>query len=245
MRVDELLEVQEPAGTLSLLGPGTAEPCAFDPEAEGVLAQEPTEEGVELALEALGTTIEVPPGATAGRLAAARGRDDLVRLRLSRLLEALGEVPSPPASLRVHERGHALAQMLGGSISRGARLLSGRYIPGRALELGCVVVSPRGVAVVDIAPGDRCAGRARETLRRANALRGFLDGTPWSEVPVLAAVCSLGGSEAETDGAPPVVLDRLWLGDKVQLTSWLMGDGPLDAAACRALGAFLDAELPG
>ncbi len=245
MRVDELLEVQEQAGSLSLLGLGAAEPHPYDREAEGILAQEPTEEGVELALEALGTTIEEPLGATAGRLAAARGRDDVVRQRLGRLLEALGEVPAPSSPLRVHERGHALAHMLGGSISRGARLLSGRYLPNRTLELGCVVVSPRGVAVVDIAPGDRCAGRARETLRRANALRAFLEDTRWSQVPVLAAVCSLGGPEAEAASAPPLVLDRLWLGDKAQLTLWLMGDGPLDGAACRALGAFLDAELPG
>ncbi|GEM_PF-3188314 len=182
-----------------------------------------------------------------GRLAAAQGRDQLVQLRLSNLLAVLGAQPSAPQPLRVYERGHSLARLLAPAIAQGAVLLSGRYLPGRAVALGCVVVAPRGVVVVDVVPGGRCAGRAREALRRAMALRSWWEGAHWSEIPVLAAVCSLEeglDGDIGPGGALPVVLDRLWLGTTASLSSWLMADGPLSAATCQAVGAFLDAQLP-
>lgn len=176
-----------------------------------------------------------------GRPGQAHSREDVVRLRLGNLMAVLGWLRTRPSSLQAEEQDLSASSLLGEGVCRGAVSLRGRYVPGKAVALGCLVVAARGVVVVDIAPEGRCAEQARAALRHARALRSWLSGTDWSDVPVLAALCSLGRPEVLRPR--PVVLDRLWLGPIASLGSWLMGGGPLDIGSCEALGAFLEEHL--
>jgi hypothetical protein len=90
--------------------------------------------------------------------------------------------------------------------------------------------------------GARRSGPVRETLCRSRALRSWLAGTRWAEVPVLAAVCSAAvlGPTAN----PPKVLGGLWLGPANELPAWLGSGRSLDGTTCGALAYFLASELP-
>ncbi|MGC8628548.1 MAG: hypothetical protein ACP5VR_13565 [Acidimicrobiales bacterium] len=171
----------------------------------------------------------------------ARSREDVVRVRLGNLMAMLGWSRTWPSAVLPQEQGLSACSLLLENICCGAVVLRGRYVPGRAVPLGCVMVGARGVVVVDIAPDGRCADKVRAALRHARALASWLSGTDWSGVPVLAAVCSLEGLEVMS--SRPVVLDRLWLGPVTSLGPWLMSGGPLGAGRFEALGAFLEERL--
>jgi len=95
--------------------------------------------------------------------------------------------------------------------------------------------------------GGQASGRRRRSavvraaLRRAHALRSWLENAPWAGTPVLAAVCCL-----PMIGAPPlapVLIDGLWLGPIERLAPWLAGGADLSPTARVALGQYLAAAL--
>jgi hypothetical protein len=95
--------------------------------------------------------------------------------------------------------------------------------------------------------GDRRSGLVREILRRGNALRSWLDETPWGDVPVYAAACSaplMGPMQKPPLMLEGMTLNGLWLGAVNQLPEWLALGGGLDHEARAALGNYLAAELP-
>lgn len=91
-------------------------------------------------------------------------------------------------------------------------------------------------------PTVRRPGPVRETLCRSRAMRSWLAGTRWAEVPVLAAVCSAAvlGPTAN----PARALGGLWLGPANELPAWLATGRSLDGTTCGALAYFLASELP-
>jgi hypothetical protein len=91
--------------------------------------------------------------------------------------------------------------------------------------------------------GARRPGPVRETLCRSRAMRSWLAGTRWAEVPVLAAVCSAAvlGPTAN----PARALGGLWLGPANELPAWLASGRSLDGTTGGALAYFLASELPG
>jgi len=88
----------------------------------------------------------------------------------------------------------------------------------------------------------RRPGLVRETLRRRYALRFWLAGTGWAEVPVRAAVCA--AAVLGPTAGPPLILDGLWLGPADRLPAWLASGSALGSETRAALARFLDAELP-
>ena len=132
----------------------------------------------------------------------------------------------------------------------GSPVLHGLVLPGRSQPLEHLVVAPRGLVVVcpvllsPVGPmreqeahgplqRTQCGPRpasprsdaVRATLRRANALRHWLEETATTGASqlagggpaVLAAVCT----QPVPAGPVPVVIDDLWLGSLERLPAWL------------------------
>lgn len=200
---------------------------------------------------------------------ALQGRESVVKARLSILLAVLGEFPSqfttePPPP------GTGLAHLIDDMCPTGTLVVHDKKLAPCALPLEHLVVAPRGLVVVSpewipvpvkgperAEPTRRPGATAteasglddgqrsrlvREALRRANALRAWLDQTPWTGTPVWAAVCL--EPVVGPPPAPPVALDGLWVGDVERLPAWLACRSDLDGPDRAALGYFLAAELP-
>jgi hypothetical protein len=133
-----------------------------------------------------------------------------------------------------------------GQPSRGGPSQRGRALQGRdGREAGDAADGPGRQAIFGL--GERRTGVVREILRRGNALRSWLEGTPWGHVPVFAAACS--APLMATMQKPPLMLegmtlDGLWLGAVNQLPEWLGSGVALGSEARAAVGNFLAAELP-
>jgi hypothetical protein len=197
------------------------------------------------------------------------GREGVVKARLSILLAALGELPAQFPTEQARP-GQGLAHLIDDMCSATTPVIHAKLLPLCSLDLEHLVVAPRGLVVVspewapappkgprtDVPPGrvrsasarsggpeERRRSRlVREALRRANALRAWLETTPWAGTPVWAAVCS--APVLGPPPSPPVVLDGLWLGDLQRLPAWLGTGADLDAPDRAALGYYLSAELP-
>jgi hypothetical protein len=127
--------------------------------------------------------------------------------------------------------GPYLSQTPPGSLSRHNATIRSRSASG-----GGSAALPRAQ------PGARRPGPVRETLCRSRAMRSWLAGTRWAEVPVLAAVCSAAvlGPTAN----PARALGGLWLGPANELPGWLASGESLAGTTCGALAYFLASELP-
>lgn len=159
--------------------------------------------------------------------------------------------------------GDALGRVIDCVVPTGLLVVHGRCLPDRSAVFEHIVVARRGLVVVapTWAPGESAGERrppapcsqarpgrtarrsdvVRSVLRKAAALRAWLDGSAWEEVPVLAAIClppMAGGSVP-----PPVFLDDLWVGAVERLPSWLASGGALTAAERAALSYYLISEL--
>ncbi|HYA44894.1 MAG TPA: hypothetical protein VED59_04745, partial [Acidimicrobiales bacterium] len=91
-------------------------------------------------------------------------------------------------------------------------------------------------------PRYHCAPAVRDILRRAHALRSWLEDTLLAGLPVLVAVCTKEHSSPAN--SPPLLLDRLWLGALDQLSEWLATGEVIDRSACQGVATFLAGELP-
>ncbi len=189
----------------------------------------------------------------------APGREGVVMARLSNLLACLGEMPV--WDVAGDARDDAFGKLLDRICPAGLVVMHGRRVPDRALPLEHIFISTRGVVVVGSSfepPGEggahkrsngtegaskpACSDPVRGTLRRARALRTWLEEMGWETVPVTAAVCS-GGAVPRSTGSP-FVLGNLWLGAVQYLPAWLGSGGDLDGQAMEVLACFLGTELP-
>lgn len=112
----------------------------------------------------------------------------------------------------------------------GAHCAQGRSAPGRS-----------GHRRARAGRTDTRSEAVRGAVRRAGALRRWLAGSAWHDVPVLGAVCS-----APVEGYvsfPPVLVDGLWVGSLERLPSWLAAGTALTAAERAAIGYYLVSEL--
>lgn len=127
----------------------------------------------------------------------------------------------------------------------GQALRGGSSQRGRAWQGRDGLDGPARPALSEL--GERRTGLVREILRRGNALRSWLDETPWGHVPVYAAACSaplMGAMQKPPLLLEGMTLDGLWLGAVNQLPEWLALGGAVDDDVRAALGNFLAAELP-
>jgi len=109
-----------------------------------------------------------------GALKPVAGREEIVRLRLSRLLAALGELPAERPAASPDWR-PALRRFLDGRCPAGSVVMHGRRLPNRPLALEHLIVAPRGLVVVGPSFGQVLRGgyshpapgwRAREAASR-------------------------------------------------------------------------------
>ena len=200
------------------------------------------------------------------------GREEIVKERLNSLWAALGDLPGerapgsaewrpalrrfldgccPPEVLLIHGR-RLPTRPLGlehlivaprGLVVVGpnfGQVLRGGHAPRGAREVAGRLSTP--FAVRKAVPADRRPALVRETLRRCFALRSWLEGGPWGDVPVLAAVCSC--PVARVPVHPWMMLDGLWLGTADQLPPWLVSQDVLGPDVRAELGQFLVEALP-
>lgn len=200
------------------------------------------------------------------------GREGVVRERLYDLLSTLGELPLDVD--RPRPWGTSWPSALEAACPPGYTALYGGNLPGKGLACEAIVAGPIGIVVVGhteepgrpfgtprssgarvpaggpapYRPLGARGGRSpvRETLRRALALRAWLQGTRWEGTAVLAGVCS--PPVLEHDGQLPLLLDGLWVGAINYLGPWLAsapGTGGQSLAAAGELVRFLDESLGG
>jgi hypothetical protein len=134
------------------------------------------------------------------------GRDEVVRTRLSGLLEGIGSLPSPHASAGAVDPPAApelpadlgVGRLLDVFCPKDVVVMREPWARDFAAPSHHLVVAPRGAVVVGscgLRPDERSSA-VRAALARARGLRSWLSGTGWASTPVFSAVCIVPATSA-------------------------------------------------